>query len=193
MAIGASVHSFSVARSLKSLTRRFQRNPWCAVDNNGVKGYVGVPITLEVDPSNPHDSERVTVGVLALMSNRPFLKLTDTQTKVLDDLSGMLSVQLRSTWEGWRRGKETRLRNAVSQFLEKALVEPSQRAMVDAETAMAEPPVQGSGSGRNTPRSVEVVSATASLLANAAQQLQDLLEADFAIVIDLSSFHATKV
>lgn len=193
MAIGASVHSFSVARSLKSLTRRFQRNPWCAVDNNGVKGYVGVPITLEVDPSNPHDSERVTVGVLALMSNRPFLKLTDTQTKVLDDLSSMLSVQLRSTWEGWRRGKETRLRNAVSQFLEKALVEPSQRAMVDAETAMAEPPVQGSGSGRNTPRSVEVVSATASLLANAAQQLQDLLEADFAIVIDLSSFHATKV
>ncbi|KAJ7126107.1 hypothetical protein C8R44DRAFT_120168 [Mycena epipterygia] len=172
---------------------RFQRNPWCAVDTNGVKGYVGVPITLEVDPSNPHDSERVTVGVLALMSNRPFLKLTDTQTKVLDDLSTMLSVQLRSTWEGWRRGKETRLRNAVSQFLEKALVEPSQQAMVDAEAAMAEPPVQGSGSGRNTPRGVEAMSLTPSLLANAAEQLQDLLEADFAILIDLSSFHATKM
>ncbi|KAJ7602540.1 hypothetical protein B0H17DRAFT_1222759, partial [Mycena rosella] len=69
---------------------RFAGNP-LSVNSTGVKGYVGVPFTLEIDPSNPHDSERVTVGVVAVMSNRPLPKLTDTQRKVLDDLSTMLS------------------------------------------------------------------------------------------------------
>ncbi|KAJ7360822.1 hypothetical protein DFH08DRAFT_1073988 [Mycena albidolilacea] len=169
---------------------RFTGNPWCAADSNGVKGYVGVPITLEVDPSNPHDFERVTVGVVALMSNRPFLKMSDTQLKVLDDLSTLLSVQLRSTWESWQRLKETRLRNAVSLFLEKALVEQSQQALMDA--AKAEPPVQGSESAA-TRRGVDVAALTRGLFANAAKSLQELLEADFAIIIDLTSFHATEL
>lgn len=194
-------------RNAECLTRRFTGNPWCAVDSNGgkhwvacmlslishaslVKGYVGVPITLEVDPSNPHDSERVTVGVVALMSNRPFLKLSDTQLKVLDDLSTLLSVQLRSTWESWQRLKETRQRNAVSLFLEKALVEQSQQALMDA--AKAEPPVQGSESAAIR-RGVDVAALTQGLFANAAKSLQELLEADFAIIIDLTSFHATEV
>lgn len=155
-----------------------------------VKGYVGVPITLEIDPSNPHDSERVTVGVVALMSNRPFLKLSDTQLKVLDDLSTLLSVQLRSTWESRQRLKETRLRNAVSLFLEKALVEPSQQTLMDA--AKAEPPVQGSESAA-TRRGIDIATLTSGLFANAAKSLQELLEADFAIIIDLTCFHATEV
>jgi hypothetical protein len=126
------------------------------------------------------------------MSNRPLPELTDTQRKVLDDLSTMLSVQLRSTWEGWRRSKETRLRNAVSLFLEKALVEPSQQAIVQAAAVMATPRVQGADrDGTKTPpRSAEAL--TASLFDNAAKQIQELLEADFAIIIDLTSFHATK-
>ncbi|KAJ7192410.1 hypothetical protein GGX14DRAFT_480074 [Mycena pura] len=168
---------------------RFTGNPWCEVDSNGVKGYVGVPITLEIDPSNPHDSERVTVGVVALMSNRPFLKLSDTQLKVLDDLSTLLSVQLRSTWESWQRLKETRLRNAVSLFLEKALVEPSQQTLMDA--AKAEPPVQGSESP--TRRGIDIATLTSGLFANAAKSLQELLEADFAVIIDLTCFHATEL
>lgn len=148
-----------------------------------------MPITLEVDPSSPHDSERVTVGVVALMSNRPFLKLSDTQLKVLDDLSTMLSVQLRSTWESWQRAKETRLRNAVSLFLEKALVEPSQQALMDA--AAVEPPVQGAEFPKL--KRLDITTLTSGLFEAAAKQLQDLLEADFAIIIDLTSFHATKV
>ncbi|KAJ7158384.1 hypothetical protein C8R43DRAFT_1105690 [Mycena crocata] len=164
---------------------RFAGNPWCAVDSNGIQGYVGVPITLEADPSNPQDSERVTVGVIALMSNRPFPKLIEMQRKVLDDLSSMLSVQLRSTWEGWRRGKEARLRNAVSLFLDKALVEPSQASM-NTTVAMADPPVQGHEFPR---RKLDV---TSNLFSYAADQLQDLLEADFAIIVDLGAFHATK-
>ncbi|KAJ7512652.1 hypothetical protein B0H11DRAFT_1946726 [Mycena galericulata] len=171
---------------------RFAGNPWCSADA-GVKGYIGVPITLEVDPSNPNDSERITVGVVALMSNKPFPKLTDTQRKVLDDLSAMLSVQLRSTWEGWRRGKETRLRNAVSVFLTKALVDPTRRAIPDAAAALAEPPVQGSGSGRSTPRSDDLTMSSPAPFDYAAQQLHDLLEADFAIILDLASFHASKL
>ncbi|KAJ6588823.1 hypothetical protein B0H19DRAFT_1101310 [Mycena capillaripes] len=173
---------------------RFTGNPWCAIDT-GVKGYVGVPITLEVDPSSPRDSERVTVGVIALMGNRPFPKLTDNQRKVLDDLSSMLSAQLRSTWEGWRRGKEMRLRNAVSLFLQTALVEPSQQAIMDNSAARSEPPVQGSDSGRSTPslRGGDATALTEDLFANAAEQLKELLEADFAIIVDLTSFHATKV
>ncbi|KAJ7741411.1 hypothetical protein DFH07DRAFT_837986 [Mycena maculata] len=171
---------------------RFAGNPWCSMDA-GVKGYIGVPITLEADPSNPNDSERVTVGVVALMSNKTFPQLTDTQRKVLDDLSAMLSVQLRSTWEGWRRGKETRLRNAVSQFLTKALVDPTQKAMMDAAAAMAEPPVQGAESGRSTPRSADLLMSSAGLFDNAAQQLHELLDADFAIIVDLTAFHASKL
>ncbi|KAJ7828301.1 hypothetical protein B0H13DRAFT_2437951 [Mycena leptocephala] len=161
-----------------------------AVDSNGVKGYVGVPITLEVDPSNLLASERVTVGVVALTSNRPFLKLSDTQLKVLDDLSTLLSVQLRSTWEIWQRGKETRLRNAVSLFLNKALVEPSQQALMDA--AAPEPAVQGSESAMAR-RDVDIGTLTSALFASAAKELQQLLEADFAIIVDLTSFHATPL
>ncbi|KAJ7500704.1 hypothetical protein B0H11DRAFT_2189157 [Mycena galericulata] len=166
---------------------RFTGNPWCAADFNGVKGYVGAPITLEVDPANPQDSERVTVGVVALMSNRPFLKMSETQLKVLDDLSTMLSVQLRSTWETWQRAKESRLRNTVSLFLEKALVEASQQALMDAATA--EPPVQGGPA----PKAVDIRSLTSGLFANASKQIQELLEADFAIIVDLTSFHATDL
>ncbi|KAJ7926876.1 hypothetical protein B0H13DRAFT_1066300 [Mycena leptocephala] len=160
------------------------------VDSNGVKGYVGVPITLEVDPSNLLASERVTVGVVALTSNRPFLKLSATQLKVLDDLSTLLSVQLRSTWEIWQRGKETRLRNAVSLFLNKALVEPSQQALMDA--AAPEPAVQGSESA-TARRDVDIGTLTSALFASAAKELQQLLEADFAIIVDLTSFHATPL
>ncbi|KAJ6488055.1 hypothetical protein C8R45DRAFT_995408 [Mycena sanguinolenta] len=158
---------------------RFTGNPWCSV-RNGVRGYVGVPITLEVDPSDSQSS-RVTVGVIALMSNRPFEKLTDTQRKALDDLSSMLSVQLRSTWEGWRRRKEMRLLNAVTDFIQKALVDPSQQAIRDIGVATrAEPPVQGSDSGRSTPslRGAHVELLTSGIFENAAQQLQELLEAD---------------
>ncbi|KAJ7664316.1 hypothetical protein B0H17DRAFT_1091963 [Mycena rosella] len=169
---------------------RFAGNPW-SLTSNGVKGYVGVPITLEVDPANPLDSERVTVGVMALMSNRPFPKLTAIQLKVLSDLCMMLSVQLRSTWEGWRRGKEARLRNAVTLFLETALVDPSQRAIVHTG-AIVEPPVEGSRSGTNTPRTAEPMSFSSNLFANAAEQIQQLVEADFTVIIDLSSFRATK-
>ncbi|KAJ6502814.1 hypothetical protein C8R47DRAFT_216524 [Mycena vitilis] len=169
---------------------RFTGNPWCAADSNGVKGYVGVPITLEIDPSNPLDSERVTVGVVALMSHRPFLKMSETQLKVLDDLSTLLSVQLRSTWETWQRLKETKLRNAVSLFLEKALVEPSQQALMDA--ALAEPPVQGSETAALR-RGTDMAALTSALFASAAKSLQELLEADFAIIIDLTSFHATQL
>ncbi|KAJ7266939.1 hypothetical protein B0H12DRAFT_1320915 [Mycena haematopus] len=172
---------------------RFTTNPWCAVDN-GVQGYVGVPITLQVDPSVPQSKERVTVGVIALMSNQPFKKLTTAQRKVLDDLSAMLSVQLRSTWEGWRRDKEMRLVNAVTDFIQKALVDPSQEAIrgIGAATR-AEPPVQGLESGRSTPsvRGGDAETATSDIIfANAAQQLQQLLEADFAVIVNLASFHA---
>ncbi|KAF7344559.1 hypothetical protein MSAN_01937800 [Mycena sanguinolenta] len=174
---------------------RFAGNPWCG-PKNGVQGYVGVPITLEVDPSDPQNSERVTVGVIALMSSRPFEKLTATQRKVLDDLSSMLSVQLRSTWEGWRRGKEMRLLNAVTDFIQTALVDPSQQAIREIGAAKrAEPPVQGSDSGRSTPslRGGDVELLTSGIFANAAQQLQELLEADFAVIVNLTSFHATKI
>ncbi|KAJ7649391.1 hypothetical protein DFH06DRAFT_1135011 [Mycena polygramma] len=143
-----------------------------------VKGYVGVPITLETDPCDPQYSERINVGVIALMSNVPIPKLSDSQRKVLDDLSSMLSGQLHSIWEGWRRRKETRLRDAVSLFLQTALVEASEQAIMD--TAVTEAPV-------------DAIAPTTDLFTDAAAQLRELLEADFVVILDLTSFHATNV
>ncbi|KAJ7677133.1 hypothetical protein DFH06DRAFT_1169852 [Mycena polygramma] len=162
------------------------------LDSTGVRGYVGVPLTLETDPSNPLDATRVTVGAVALMSHRPFLALSDTQMQVLDDLATLLAVQLRSTWERWQRGKETRLRNAVSMFLERALVEPSQQALMDA--AGVEPTVQGAPDVASTARAGgKEGSSTKALFSSAARELQTLLEADFAVIVDLTAFHATPL
>lgn len=58
--------------------------------------------------------------------------------------------------------------------------------------AAREPPVQGSESAA-TRRGIDMATLTTGLFASAAKQLQELLEADFAIIIDLGSFHATKV
>ncbi|KAJ7033749.1 hypothetical protein C8F04DRAFT_1104053 [Mycena alexandri] len=170
---------------------RFARNPRI-VGSNGVKGYIGVPVTLEIDPSNPQTSQRVTVAVISLMSDQPFRRLTDTQRRVLDDLSSMLSVQLRSNWEGSRRGKEMRLRNAVSLFLETALVDLSHQAIKHTTATLAEPPVEGSEPGKSTPNLRGMDALTSSIFSSAAEQLQQLLDADSAIIIDLSAFHATN-
>ncbi|KAJ6462738.1 hypothetical protein C8R47DRAFT_1239588 [Mycena vitilis] len=158
-------------------------------DSTGVRGYVDVPLTLELDPSNALDTTRVTVGAVALMSHRPFLALSDTQMQVLDDLALLIAVQLRSTWERWQRSKETRMRNAVSVFLERALVEPSQQALMDA--ASVEPTVQGAPEAASAKR--EDRNSTRALFSTAARELQTLLEADFAVIIDLSAFHATQL
>ncbi|KAJ7792901.1 hypothetical protein B0H14DRAFT_2928568 [Mycena olivaceomarginata] len=157
---------------------RFTGNPWCSVSSNGVRGYVGVPITLEVDPSSRKTRSESPSGHRPDVK-RPFRKLTDTQRKVLDDLSSMLS--------GWRRGREMRLLNAVTDFLRKSLVEPSQQAIMD------NPPVQGHESGRSTPslRGVDVEMLTAGIFADAAEEMQELLEADLAVIVDLTSFHTT--
>ncbi|KAJ7211359.1 hypothetical protein GGX14DRAFT_450013, partial [Mycena pura] len=171
---------------------RFIGNPWCGAAGGTRQGYVGVPITLDVDPSNPRPSERITVGVLALMWQQPIPKLTDTQRKVLHDISAMLGVQLRSTWEGWRGGKETKMRNAVSLFLEGALVEPSQQAITDAAVAIADPLVQGTPHPSRSAMRGSAANLFSTLCANAAEQICKLLEAEFAIIIDLSSFHATQ-
>jgi hypothetical protein len=87
-----------------------------------------------------------------------------------------------------------RLRNAVGLFLQTALVDPSQQAIIDT-TAKTDPPVQGSESGRSTPglRGGEVEALTDGIFTNAAEQLQELLEADFAVIVDLTSFHTTNV
>ncbi|KAJ7754459.1 hypothetical protein B0H16DRAFT_1458958 [Mycena metata] len=167
---------------------RFAGNP--LVGSNGVKGYIGVPVTLEIDPSNPQTSQRVTVAVISLMSNQPFRRLDDNQRKVLDDLSSMLSVQLRSNWEGSRRGREMRLRNAVSLFLETALVDLSHQAIKHTTATLAEPPVEGSEPGKSTPNLRGMDALTSSIFSSAAEQLQQLLVADSAIIIDLSAFHA---
>jgi hypothetical protein len=78
----------------------------------------------------------------------------------------------------------------VSLFLEKALVEPSQQALMDA--AATQPPVQGSESAASR-SAIGRAMLTSGLFAKAAKELQELLDADFAVIIDLTSFHATQV
>ncbi|KAJ7792423.1 hypothetical protein B0H14DRAFT_2931429 [Mycena olivaceomarginata] len=173
---------------------RFTGNPWCSVSSTGVRGYVGCPHHPRGRSLSPEK-----LGASHRRGHRPDVKppvqeTHDTQRKVLDDLSSMLSVQLRSTWEGWRRGREMRLLNAVTDFLRKSLVEPSQQAIMDNRAASrAEPPVQGHESGRSTPslRGVDVEMLTAGIFADAAEEMQELLEADLAVIVDLTSFHTT--
>ncbi|KAJ7064889.1 hypothetical protein C8F01DRAFT_1128623 [Mycena amicta] len=164
---------------------RFFGNPWCN-RNGGVQGYIGIPITLD-DPSNPLPSQRVTVGVVALMSNQPFPTLTERQRDILHNIAAMLSVQLRATWEGFSGGKETRMRNGVSLFLEKALVEPSQAAVMKAQLAI-DPPIQGSSPIPVGNRKTKPLT-TFELFASAAQQISELLEADLVAIVDLAPFH----
>ncbi|KAJ6595605.1 hypothetical protein DFH09DRAFT_1135094 [Mycena vulgaris] len=163
---------------------RFAGNPW-SVDSTGVKGYVGVPITLEIDPSNPHDSERSAPqastspsAFVAVMSNRPLPKLTDSQRKVLDDLSAMLSIQLRSTWEGWRRGKEDA---------------PAQQAIMHAAAAAhLRRACRAPESPAHPPRSAETLTA-GPLRHQRRRRSKSCSRRTLAIIIDLTGFHATKM
>ncbi|KAF7325826.1 hypothetical protein MKEN_00433300 [Mycena kentingensis (nom. inval.)] len=163
---------------------RFLGNPWCS-RSGGLQGYIGVPIILDADPSSPHSSERVTVGVLALMSSDPFPTLSASQRDILHNITAMLSAQLRSTWEGWRGGRETRMRDAVSMFLERALVEPYQLAVTKAQVA-ADPPVQGSSPRSAFAGAHNRTLSNESLFSSAAEQIRELLEADFVALVDLT-------
>ncbi|CAK5261858.1 unnamed protein product [Mycena citricolor] len=171
---------------------RFLGNPWCTAESLPLKGYVGIPLSLNVDPSDPNNHQVVNVGVLALLSQTPFPPLLDSQRKVLSELSAILSIQLRSTWEVWSRNKETQLRNAVSTLLEKALVQENTDVVTTPGAAMAEPPVQGSIRSMTPQPSVEKgKSTTKTIFSDAAEQLRTLLEVDFAVIIDLTAIHVT--
>lgn len=178
---------------------RFLGNPWCSrtggraylvipsaeAYGRKVQGYIGVPIILDADPSSPNASEPVTVGVLALMSSEPFPALSASQRDILHNITAMLSAQLRSTWEGWRGGRETRMRDTVSVFLERALVEPYQHAVVKAQSS-ADPVVQGSSPRSPFENKHRRMLSTTSLFASGADQIRELLEADFVALVDLA-------
>ncbi|KAF8580357.1 hypothetical protein K439DRAFT_1662824 [Ramaria rubella] len=159
---------------------RFEGNPLCSGDGL-VKGYVGVPIMLEVDPSAvPEDSTPLAVGVLAVMDSQPIPPLTPVQIKVLEDLTGMLSVQIRSTWEGWRRGTDARLRTSVTDFLNKALVHSNRSYPLPILTHPTVPVPSTSPPSPTLP----------AILDEAAHELRNMLDADLALIIDLTPFHA---
>ncbi|KAF8577337.1 hypothetical protein K439DRAFT_561580 [Ramaria rubella] len=159
---------------------RFKGNPYCI--NGTIKGYVGIPILLQVDPSSLDEESTLAVGVLAVVDGKPIPPLTPAQTKIMKDLAAMLSVQLRSTWEGWRRGSESRLRTSVTEFLTKALVNPTPTSPSptvshsDVPVSPSTPPAQ----------------PFPEILDESARHLHKMLEADLAVIIDLTPFHALE-
>jgi len=118
---------------------RYSGNPYADVIK-GIKSYVGRTVSLNVDPSEPTETDKVPVGVLNLMHLDTHLPaLTADQQKVLEHVRRMLETQLMATWEGHARSKEAQARRAVSRLLESqhfTLHSSSQSAMLNsAQTA----------------------------------------------------------
>ena len=104
---------------------RYSANPTVL---KGLTSYLGVPVTLEVDPSDPNSRSatpaRINIGTLNVYSTQPEpLLLSPTQTTVISHIVHVLESQLRATWEGNNRTIESKRRRIISEYMDKVLSE----------------------------------------------------------------------
>ena len=123
---GHSVLSLNRSLFIRDLSQdwRYRNNPF-AVPHNGIKSYIGSPVSLKLDPSSTSEKRIVSIGVFnQFYVDKTVPKLTSDQEKVLQNVLTMLETQIRATWAGQGRTREARARREVSDLLENILVVP---------------------------------------------------------------------
>lgn len=127
---------------------RFHRNPFLnraassaakeyINTHESLAAYLGIPVTLRLDPASTTDMSVVSIGVINILITDPTIAVRATspgQSMVLDEITRMLSTQLRSTWDCAKRSREASARSTVADFIEQTLARPCvQRITNDLE------------------------------------------------------------
>ncbi|KAJ9107581.1 hypothetical protein QFC21_001040 [Naganishia friedmannii] len=116
---------------------RYSQNPFASDASPSAKeyintqvslaGYVGIPVTLLLEPALPEESSVVTIGVINLLITNPEVAARMREpghTMVLREITRMLQTQLRATWDCNRRSKDSQMRRSISAFIEHTLARP---------------------------------------------------------------------
>ena len=104
---------------------RFRSNPFI---DAGIQSCIGSPVSLHLDsrtivPADNNPDVRIGIGaIIVLFVDHKLTTLSDAQRMVVKNVTGMLETQLRSTWEGQVRTRETQTRAMISDMIEEAFV-----------------------------------------------------------------------
>jgi len=104
---------------------RFRSNPFI---DAGIQSCIGSPVSLHLDsrtivPADNNPDVRIGIGaIIVLFVDHKMTTLSDAQRMVVKNVTGMLETQLRSTWEGQVRTRETETRAMISDMIEEAFV-----------------------------------------------------------------------
>jgi len=104
---------------------RFRSNPFI---DAGIQSCIGSPVSLHLDsrtivPADNDPDVRIGIGaIIVLFVGHKMTTLSDAQRMVVKNVTGMLETQLRSTWEGQVRTRETQTRAMISDMIEEAFV-----------------------------------------------------------------------
>ena len=102
---------------------RFRSNPYI---DAGVQSCIGSPVSLHLDsrtivPADNSPDVRIGIGaIIVLFVDHKMTALSETQRMVVKNITGMLETQLRSTWEGQVRTRETQTRAMISDLIGKS-------------------------------------------------------------------------
>lgn len=116
---------------------RYSRNPFASDSSPSAKeyintqvtlaGYVGIPVTLLLDPAAAGETSVVPIGVINLLITDPEVTARmrePSHTMVLREITRLLQTQLRATWDCNRRSKDSQMRRSISDFIEQTLARP---------------------------------------------------------------------
>jgi hypothetical protein len=104
---------------------RFRSNPFI---DAGIQSCIGSPVSLHLDSRTIVSADntpdvRIGIGaIIVLFVDHKLTALSDAQRMVVKNVTGMLETQLRSTWEGQVRTRETQTRAMISDMIEEAFV-----------------------------------------------------------------------
>jgi hypothetical protein len=145
---------------------RYLKNPFAMA---GFQSFVGSPVSLELDPqaqgsqspnpkasstagqlTDPTPPTRVSIGTLNICFVKNLHRvLTKAEQVIITNVTNVLEVQLRGSWEGDQRRRDGRARVALSDFIEESLVENAGRMPEAGSSNSAADPM---GDGRVTMR-----------------------------------------
>jgi hypothetical protein len=87
-------------------------------------GYIGSPVLLVIDPADSFQTKTIGISTLNICYvNAEKTEITKHESEILNRITRMLETHLRATWEGDNRVRETRVRGAISDFLDEAFAD----------------------------------------------------------------------